>query len=387
MNSLKYLSCKQATEASFFLFGPRGVGKSTWVKYLFPNAIIINLLEPNELRYYASYPERLRDFLKAHPHNKDIIIDEIQKVPELLSLVHALIEEDKTLRFILTGSSARKLKRTGANLLAARAYLCFMFPFLASELGANFNILEALEYGMIPLIVQSKDKLAALQTYISVYLKEEVQEEGLVRQLGDFARFLEIMSFSHASVINTSHIARECDIARKTCENYISILEDLLIGFCLSVFTKRAKRVLAVHPKFYFFDSGVFRALRPKGPLDSFSEINGHALEGLIAQHLYAWVKSQTQPHTLSFYRTKSGLEVDFIIYGPSGFWAIEVKFSNKIHPHELHGLQNFCQDYPEAEPFLLYMGGKKLMINNILCMPAHDFLINLKINEPIFKK
>lgn len=375
----------KAPESSFFLFGPRGVGKSTWIKHLFPDAIIINLLEPNELRYYASYPERLRDFLKAHPEKRDIIIDEVQKVPELLPLVHSIIEENKNLRFILTGSSARKLKRTGANLLAARAYLCFMFPFLAIELKKDFNIFFALEHGMIPLIIQSENKAAALQTYISLYLKEEVQEEGLVRHLGDFARFLEIISFSHASIINTSNISRECDIARKTCENYISILEDLLLAFTLPVFSKRAKRVLSVHPKFYLFDCGVFRALRPKGPLDSPSEINGHALEGLVAQHLYAWVKNQTQSHTLSFYRTKSGVEVDFIVYGPLGFWAIEVKFSDKIHPQDLHGLQSFCQDYPECKPLLLYMGNKKVISNDILCMPASDFLMNVQISEKLF--
>jgi uncharacterized protein len=381
-----YQRAFKAPEQSFFLFGPRGVGKSTWIKHLFPNALVINLLEPNELRYYASYPERLRDLIQAAPDKKDIVIDEIQKVPELLPLVHSLIEEDKTLRFVLTGSSSRKLKRTGANLLAARAQLCFMFPFLASELGQDFDIMHALEHGMIPLIYKSKDKLSTLQTYISLYLKEEVQEEGLVRHLGDFARFLEVISFSHASIINTSNISRECDVARKTCENYISILEDLLLAFTLPVFSKRAKRILSVHPKIYLFDCGVFKALRPKGPLDSFSELNGHALEGLVAQHLYAWVKSQIDSHTLSFYRTKSGLEVDFIVYGPKGFWAIEVKFSNKLHPQDLHGLQSFHQDYPECQPLLLYMGNKKIMMDNIMCLPVHDFLVNLKLNQKLLE-
>lgn len=371
-------------EQSFFLFGPRGVGKSTWVKHLFPDALTINLLEPNELRYFASYPERLRDLLKGYPEKKDIIIHEVQKIPELLPLIHAMIEENKSLRFILTGSSARKLKRTGANLLAARAYLCYMFPFMASEMGEDFDIFQALEYGMIPLIVKSKDKQKALETYISLYLKEEVQEEGLVRQIGDFARFLEVISFSHASVINTSNISRECDVARKTCENYISILEDLLLAFTLPVFSKRAKRVLSVHPKLYLFDCGVFRSLRPKGPLDRPSEIQGLSLEGLIGQHLYAWVKSQKQTHTLSFYRTKSGVEVDFIVYGPEGFWAVEVKLSDKVHPQDLHGLYSFCQDYPECQPFLVYMGSKRQVVNQILCIPAVEFLQNLKIDQKL---
>jgi predicted AAA+ superfamily ATPase len=221
-------------------------------------------------------------------------------------------------------------------------------------------------------------------TYISLYLKEEVQEEGLVRNLGDFARFLEKISFSHASLINTANIARKCDIARKTVENYISIFEDLLLGFSIEVFSKRAKKALSAHPKFYLFDAGVFRSLRPKGPLDNNSEINGLALEGLIALHLYAWTQSQIEVHTLSFFRTKSGLEVDFIIYGQKGFWAIEVKFSSKIHPQDTHSLQSFKDDYPECTPLLIYMGDKKLLSKNILCIPIEEFLKNLCIHKPL---
>ena len=370
---------------SFFLFGPRGVGKSTWIKRLYPEALCINLLEPNELRFYASYPERLKETLLAQPDKKTIFIDEVQKAPELLSLIHSLIEEKKGYLFILTASSSRKLKRTGANLLAGRALLCMMFPFIASELGPDFDIHNALKYGLIPLIIESKNKEASLNTYISLYLKEEVQEEGLVRSLGDFARFLEIISFSHASTLNTSNIARECDIARKTVENYISILKDLLLGFTIEVFSKRAKRALSSHPKFYLFDAGVFRALRPQGLLDNQNELNGLALEGLVAQHLYAWIHSQQQTHTLSFYRTKSGSEVDFIIYGPKGFWAIEVKHSNKIHPQDLHSLISFHQDYPECTPLLLYMGNKRIKSSNILCLPVESFLKNLHVEKLLF--
>ena len=382
-----YQRCFEPPKDSFFLFGPRGVGKSTWIKLLYPDAICINLLEPNELRYYASYPERLRETLLANPNKKVVFIDEVQKAPEILSLVHAIIEEKKGYQFILTGSSSRKLKRTGSNLLAGRALLCMMFPFFASELGDDFSIEKALRIGMIPLILNSSNPDSTLSTYISLYLKEEVQEEGLVRHLGDFARFLEKISFSHASLINTANIARECDIARKTVENYISILEDLLLGFSLNVFTKRAKRALSSHPKFYLFDTGVFRSLRPKGPLDNNSEINGLALEGLVAQHLHAWTKSQNQPHTLSFYRTKNGLEVDFIVYGPTSFYAIEVKFSDKIHPQDLNSLLNFQEDYPECTPILLYMGKKKIVSKNILCLPAEEFLKSIRIDRPLMNE
>jgi len=267
----------------------------------------------------------------------------VQKAPELLSLVHSIIEEKKGYQFILTGSSLRKLKRTGSNLLAGRALLCKMFPFIASELGVDFNIETALHTGRIPLILESANPQTTLVTYISLYLKEEVQEEGLVRNL-----------------------------------------EDLLLGFSIEVFSKRAKRALSAHPKFYLFDAGVFRSLRPKGPLDNNAEINGPALEGLIAQHLYAWTQSQIEVHTLSFFRTKSGLEVDFIIYGPKGFWAIEVKFSSKIHPQDTHSLQSFKEDYPDCTPLLIYMGDKKLISKNILCIPAEEFLKNLCIDKPL---
>jgi uncharacterized protein len=202
----------QAPRQSFFLFGPRGTGKSTWIKETFPNALWIDLLNPEELRYYAAWPERLAETLKAHPKKKVIVIDEVQRAPELLSMVHSLIEQKLGLQFILTGSSSRKLKRTGANLLAGRALLTFMNPFLAAELGADFSLEKALELGTVPLIWCSDTPENTLRTYAALYLKEEVQEEGLVRHLGDFARFLEIVSFSHANLLNAANIARECEL-------------------------------------------------------------------------------------------------------------------------------------------------------------------------------
>ena len=369
---------------SFFLFGPRGTGKSTWLRLTYPNSIWIDLLDPEKLRYYSAWPERLRETIQTEPHKKIIVIDEVQKAPELLPLIHSIIEEKRGLQFILTGSSSRKLRRTGANLLAGRALLRFMYPFYASELGADFSLKKALQIGTLPIVWDASTPEETLKTYAALYLKEEIQAEGLVRQVGDFARFLEISSFSHGNLLNSTNISRECDVARKTVENYLGILEDLLLSFTLPVFTKRAKRELSAHPKFYLFDPGVFRSLRPKGPLDKPEEIDGAALEGLVASHLHAWCKSQNEPHSLSFWRTRSGSEVDFIIYGPTCFLAIEVKLTKKLHPSDTIALEAFQKDYPEATPLILYMGETKILSNNIAALSCEDFLKNLHPDLPI---
>lgn len=367
----------QATQQSFFLFGPRGTGKSTWLKRHYRDAEVVDLLAPEVFRVYSSRPERLRE-LVAGAKGTIIIIDEVQKVPELLDVVHELIEQDAKLQFVLTGSSARKLKRTGVDLLAGRAIIKTMHPFMAAELGESFVLEESLETGLVPLVVGSPDPQETLSSYVALYLREEVQMEGMVRNIGAFSRFLEAFSFSHGSTLNVSEVARECQVKRKTVDNYLAVLEDLLLSFRVPVFSRRAKRHLISHPKLYYFDSGVFRSLRPKGPLDSPHEIDGAGLEGLVAQHLRAWIAYGSQPCSLYYWRTKAGLEVDFILYGQDTFYAIEVKNSAKINSKMLKGLTAFQEDYPEAECFLLYRGNERRRINNILCLPCEKFLLNL---------
>jgi predicted AAA+ superfamily ATPase len=375
----------KAPNQSFFLFGPRGTGKSTWLKNHYTNALWIDLLDLDQLRLYSASPERLKETLAAHPNQKVVIIDEVQKIPEILSVVHSLIEEKRGIQFILTGSSARKLRRAGVDLLAGRALLKHMPPFFAKELGDQFNLEEALKLGLVPLIRGSENPEEALKTYAGMYLKEEVQAEGLVRQIGDFARFLEIISFSHASELIISNISRECSVNRKTTENYIQILQDLLLGYTLSVFTKRAQRALAERPKFYLFDAGIYRSLRPQRPLDVPQEIQGAALEGLVCQHLKAWANAQIESYELAFWRTRSKLEVDFILYGPNTFLAIEVKHGETVHPSDLKGLEAFREDYPECKPILLYRGKMKLEKKGILCIPCEEFLMNIHPDHPIW--
>ncbi len=367
----------KATPQSFFLFGPRGTGKSTWLKTHYTEAEIIDLLSPEVFRRYSARPERLRE-VTSGSKSKTIIIDEVQKIPELLDVVHELIEEQVKLQFILTGSSARKLKKTGVDLLAGRALIKTMHPFMAAELGETFSLTESLQTGLVPLIKNSLDPQETLSSYAAIYLKEEVQMEGLVRNIGAFSRFLEAISFSHGNTLNVSEVARECQVKRKTVDNYLAVLEDLLLSFQIPVFSRRAKRHLVSHPKFYYFDSGVFRSLRPTGPIDSPDEINGAGLEGLVAQHLRSWIAYSTNACNLSYWRTKSGVEVDFVLYGKDTFWAIEVKNSAKINSKMLKGLTTFQEDYPEAQTLLLYRGNERLLINNTLCLPCEKFLQGL---------
>jgi len=372
------------TIESYFLFGPRGTGKTTWLKINYPNALYIDLLSTSAFIEYSANPERLREIIEGNKNKKTIIIDEVQRVPELLTIVHQIIEEKKDIQFILTGSSSRKLKQTGVDLLAGRALLKKCHPFLACELNENFDLEFSLKNGMIPLVANSQNPIEVLNSYVALYLREEIQSEGLIRNIGSFARFLESISFSHSCVLNLSEVARDCKVERKTVEGYLNILEDLMLCYLIPVFNKRAKRILITHNKFYFFDCGVFQSIRPKGILDSVSEISGQSVESLVLQHLMAWNDYSEIKNKIYFWHTKSGVEVDFIIYGETEFWAIEIKNSNKIDNRELKGLKAFNEDYPEANLLFLYRGNEKMKKDNILCLPIDIFLKQLTPNNKL---
>jgi len=366
-------------KSSFFLFGPRGTGKSTWLKAVFPDAEFIDFLSQDQYRFYLARPDRLRGVVEGTPDCRTYVVDEVQRIPEILSVVHLLIEAHPDKQFILTGSSARKLKRAGIDLLGGRALLKRSHSFLAAELGASFCLDKALTLGLVPLVLAAEDPQAVLNAYVLLYLREEVQAEGLVRNVGAFARFLEAISFSHGSLLNVAEVARECEVSRKTVEGYVGIVRDLLIASLLPVFSKRAKRKLIKHEKFYFFDSGVYRSIRPKGPLDRPAEIDGAALEGLVYQHLRAWNDYSGAHHELFFWRTRSGVEVDFVVYGEDTFTALEVKNTARPGPADLRTLRAFGQDYPEAARMLLYRGDRRMLIDGVLCMPCEHFLASLR--------
>jgi len=269
--------------------------------------------------------------------------------------------------------------------LAGRALNKTFHPFMAAELGDKFILSQALKSGLIPLVLNSPESEEQLNAYITLYLREEVQSEGLVRNLGNFSRFLEALSFSHASILNISNVSRECAIERKVVEGYVQIVEDLLLGFRLPVFSKRARRATSLHPKFYFFDAGVFRSLRPKGLLDKPEEIEGAALEGLVGQHLRAWLAYGNHKSDLYFWRTRAGAEVDFVVYGPKQLTAIEVKNSAKVRSEDLRALKSFQEDYPESTCLLLYRGKERLKEQKILCLPCDEFLKGLTPSSKLY--
>lgn len=362
---------------SIFLFGPRGVGKTTWIKQELPNAIYLDLLEFNLYKDLLANPSRLEAMIPKG-YQGWIILDEIQRIPELLNEVHRLIENYRY-RFLLTGSSARSLKRKGVNLLAGRALHFHMYPFVAQELGKDFSLEKSIQYGLLPTAIISEFPEKYLETYVQSYLREEVLQEGLTRNISAFSRFLETASFSQGSIVNHSEIAREVGIDRQVINNYFNILDDLLLSYHIPPFTRRAKRrLISHHSKFYFFDLGIYRTLRPMGPLDTIAEAEGAALETLFLQSTKALNDYLNLKYQIYFWKTSSGQEVDFVLYGPNGLHAFEIKRTAQISDKSLYGLKAFKKDYPEAKLHLIYMGNRHEYQDDIKVIPMKNVLESL---------
>ena len=367
---------KPPKDKSFFLFGPRGTGKTTWVKSSFSRAVYLDLLEAELFNDLLVNPQRLEKMIPMG--FKDyIIIDEVQRVPDVLNEVHRLIEKYKY-NFILTGSSPRKLKKKGPNLLAGRALKYSMHSLTAIELGEDFKLSHSLNYGHLPCAYTELNPKGYMESYVKTYLEEEIQQERLTQNLSSFSRFLEAASFSQGSVLNISSVAQDCAVERKVVENYFAILEDLLIAYRVPVFTKRAKRRMAAHPKFYFFDVGLYRALRPMGPLDMPEEIGGQALESLLFQELNAINDYFGLGYRIFYWRTASDTEVDFVLYGDKGIKAFEIKRTAKLHSRMLRALNAFIKDYPQAKAYFVYGGNRRLYESGIEIIPIEQVLKNL---------
>ncbi|MBF0205888.1 MAG: ATP-binding protein [Oligoflexia bacterium] len=370
--------------SSFFIFGPRGTGKTSWLKFQFPKAPYFDLLDSEVIFDLQGSSLNLEKRLAKNYHGP-VVIDEVQKLPQILNEVHRLIESKKGLQFILTGSSARKFRRAGVNLLAGRALVKNFYPLTTSELGEDFSLPRALKYGLLPSVWDcdqsggANDKPTSyLKSYVQTYVDLEVKLEGLSRNVVEFSRFLSAASFSQASPLNISTIAAECGIERRTVSNYFDITRDLLISYELPVFTKKAKREMIKHQKFYFFDVGVYQVLRPKGPLDSESEINGAAFETLILQELMATNNYLDLDYQISYWHTKQHQEVDFVLYGRRGLYAIETKLTHKFRASDLAGLELFASDYPTAKLFFVYGGDRHFHHQNIEVIPVEQFLKQL---------
>ena len=361
---------------SFFLFGPRGTGKTTWLKHRLPEALFVNLLQSEYYNRLSANPGHLRQLIPPD-HTGWTVIDEVQRIPALLNEVHDLIEA-RGLVFVLTGSSARTLRRSGVNLLAGRALTYRMHPVTAVEQREAFNLRDSVQLGHLPARFSESDPAKYLKDCVQTYLREEVMQEGLTRNIGHFSRFLEVASFSQGATTNTSAVAREAHIERSVAENYFSILEDLLIAVRLPVFSRKAKRKLVSQKKFYYFDAGVFRAIRPMGPLDSDAEIDGPALETLVLQELRAVNDYHDHGYQISFWRTRNGLEVDFVLYGPRGLLAIEIKRSTQIQPKDTRALREFKKDYPPAKCLVFYGGPSPVYMDDVTVLPVEHALRNL---------
>jgi predicted AAA+ superfamily ATPase len=333
---------------SFFLWGPRQTGKSTLLRAAYPDALWIDLLKAEEFRRYGSRPELLRQEIEAEPFdpNRQIVIDEIQKVPALLDEVHWLIE-NRGLHFALCGSSARKVKRGGANLLGGRAIRYALHGMSASELGDEFDLDRLLNHGYLPRIYEANRPGRMLEAYIADYLKEEVAAEGLVRNLPAFSNFLDIAALCDSETVNFSNIARECGVSSPTAKNYFEILEDTLLGRWLPAYRKRPKRRVIGAPKFYFADVGVVNRLARRGEVLPGSELFGKAFENWVFHELSTYLSYREHDGGLSYWRLASGIEVDFVLGDMQV--AIEAKSSARVTRDHLKGLRSLVEDHPRV--------------------------------------
>ena len=339
---------KPGTE-SFFLWGPRQTGKSTLLRETYPDGRWIDLLKADEFRRYGTRPERMRQEIEAEGlrPGRQIVIDEIQKVPALLDEVHWLIE-NRGLHFALCGSSARKVKRGAANLLGGRAMRYELHGLSAVELGREFDLDRMLNHGYLPRIYEASRPKRMLDAYIADYLKEEVAAESLVRNLPIFSDFLDAAALCDGEIVNFSNIARECGVSSHTTKSHFRILEDTLLGRWLPSYRKRPKRRVIGAPKFYFVDVGVVNSLARRGELLPGSELYGKAFENWVFHELSAFVSYQEFDGALSYWRLASGIEVDFVLGNMQ--LAIEAKSSATITRGHLKGLRSLAEDHPDVE-------------------------------------
>ena len=360
---------------SAFLWGPRKTGKTTYLRATFPNSRVYDLLQTDLFLEFVKRPFLLREqLLAASPKQlkEPVIIDEVQKVPQLLDEIHWLIE-NKGLRFILCGSSARKLKRGKANLLGGRAWRYEMHPLVSAEV-ADLNLLQALNRGMLPRHYLQEEYHKSLQAYVRDYLKEEVFDEGLSRNIPAFSRFFEAMGYSHGELTNYANIARDCGIDAKTVKEYYQILGDTLLGTMIEPYKKRQERqVITKAGKFYLFDVGVAGAITRRRIPQEKGEQFGKAMEHFILMEILAHRAYRELDYDVNFWRTKSGLEVDFIL--GQGEVAIEVKGTSRVDHADLRPLKAFIQEYAPASALVVCNERAPRVHEDIRILPWRVFL------------
>ena len=333
---------------TFFLWGPRQAGKTTLLRQSYPDARWVDLLKSDEFRRYSVNPELLRQEIEADGPDptRQVVIDEVQKVPALLDEVHWLME-NRGLSFALCGSSARKVRRGAANLLGGRAVRLELRGLTAGELGDDFGLPRMLNHGYLPRIYGASRPRRLLDAYVADYLREEVAAEGLVRNLPAFSGFLDAAALSDGEIVNISNVARECGVSSPTAKGYFGILEDTLLGRWLPAYRRRRKRRLTAAPKFYFADVGVVNRLARRGEVAPGSELFGKAFENWVHHELRAFVGYREVDHELAYWRLPSGIEVDFVLGDVR--LAVEAKASAKVDRNHLKGLRSIAQEYPET--------------------------------------
>ena len=377
----RILKLKEIENDSLFLWGSRQTGKSTLLRALFPNARLYDLLKTDVRMAFQLRPALLREECEMLDEGELVIIDEVQKVPALLDEVHWLIE-NRGLRFILSGSSARKLRRSGANLLGGRALRCMLFPLVSAEIP-DFDVERALNNGMLPRHYLVEDPSKRIQAYIGDYLQQEIVEEAIVRQLDAFTRFLQVAALSNTEIVNYTNIAQDCAVSAKTVKEYFTILEETMLGFYLPAYTRTVKRRLTLSPKFYYFDVAIPNHLLHRVPLKKGTDIYGHATEHLVVQELRAFLSyTYGEEMVMSYWRTLDGkYEVDVLISdGTSNEvrMAIEVKSSDNVTSSDTKGLKAFGEEHPDAKLILLSMEERPRMMNGIEIWPVEQFLQRL---------
>ncbi len=363
-------------KGSFFLFGVRGAGKSTWIRSTFRGAHVVDLLDEARYHELVANPGLLALELGAHPATQVVVIDEVQRVPALLNEVHRSIEQGRR-RFVLLGSSARRLKTSGTNLLAGRAVLRTMFPLVPAELGGDFDLSRVLRFGSIPLIWNAADPRAALEAYVQLYVREEIRAEAAVRNLPAFLRFLPVAALFHGQALNISNIARDAAAARTTVEGYVGILEDTLLATLLPAFEARLRTRERRHPKLYWVDPGLVRAAKrqldavsaeERGPLFEgwvFTVLRAHNEVSRIFDDISYWAPAQAR-HT----------EVDFLLRRGRELLALEVKTAARFAPALLSGLKAIGELPRVARRVLVYLGDRRLRTEDgIEVWPLDAFL------------
>jgi len=366
-------------KGSFFLFGVRGAGKSTWARDQFPEAYLVDLLDESRHLALLANPGLLALELRDLPPHRVVVLDEVQRVPPLLNEVHRAIEAARR-RFVLLGSSARRLKTASTNLLAGRATLRTMYPLVPAELGHDFDLQRVMRFGSIPLIWQADDPRAALDAYVQLYVKEEIRAEALVRNLPGFLRFLPVAALFHGQVINVAGLARDAGTARTTVEGYTEILQDTLLATLLPAFEPRLRVRERRHPKLYWIDPGLVRAAkRQLGPVGA--EERGALFEGWILTVLRVHNEPSSLFEEIFYWAPLQArqTEVDFLLRRGQEYLALEVKAQSRFSPRHLSGLRAIADLGRVVRRVLVYMGEQRLRTEDgIEVWPLHAFLAAL---------